>query len=404
MIFTPNIIEIVSPKLIEIEGETTILVARITIFYILFSLVITILSILLQINYIFYPIGIVTIIFNTILLLSLYLSYKFNFLSIYILSLAIIVAGLIQIVYLIFFLKKIKLIIFKKFSFKQSYIYAFLYLFLPAIIIYGTFSILKLASYIFSNNTIGHASYFYYADRLFEIPTNVISLSISIILLPFFTKLMQENKRDELINIVKKSIRLLFITVLPVVVLMFCIPEFIVSILFERGLFNKDSTKSTALILQTLSLAIIPNCIIIVLLLIFFIQKNTKPLLYISLVIIIFHLMNLFYLNNSFLLIGSSVAIVLSFWLYLFCLIWILQKKMKIIDIDFTYILGKYILINLFLVIYFYYFKEVILDKKFLYNFFIFFVSILIYLFYLTIFDKIFVKDIISKIFKTNDI
>lgn len=401
-IFTNPILETIAPKLMGSESDLTIMASRLTIFYILICVIVSIISILLQINFIFYPIGVVTIIFNLVLLICLYLSYQFNFLSIMHLSFAVILAGIMQIIYLIQFLKKLNLVIKKKFTFEKKFISSFINLFFPAIIIYGTFQIIKFASYMFSNKIIGHASYFYYADRLYEIPSNLISLSITIILLPLFSRLTNENNINQIISITQKSIKLLLIIVLPIVILMFFIPEFIVSLLFERGLFNYNSTKFTALILKTLSLSILPHCLILLLLILFFVQKYMRPLIYISLVIIFFHLLTLMYLHEKLFVLGPSLSIVLSCWLYLFILIWSLNKKMKIFSFNYCGTLIKYLIINIFLALYFYYLKDFILiEEKFTASL-ILLMSAIIYIFYLFIFDKVFVVDIVLKVFKKN--
>ena len=92
----------------------------------------------------------------------------------------------------------------------------------------------------------GSISYLYYADRVFELPLGVFVIALGVAVLPSFSRLVAEGRRDEFHREVGLALRLLLFITLPAMVGMIVLRVPILNLLFQRGAFGERETLLTA--------------------------------------------------------------------------------------------------------------------------------------------------------------
>lgn len=111
-----------------------------------------------------------------------------------------------------------------------------------------------LASFLIS----GSISYLYYGNRLFQLPLALFAIATSIALFPMIARSIKNKDENKALRLMKKS-SLILLGLLSVSTLIGIVfNEFIVSLLFERGAFDRTDTINTALILSMYLIGLIP--------------------------------------------------------------------------------------------------------------------------------------------------
>ncbi|HUW22544.1 MAG TPA: murein biosynthesis integral membrane protein MurJ [bacterium] len=88
-----------------------------------------------------------------------------------------------------------------------------------------------------------------YAGRLVQVPLVIFSSSIAIAVFPFFSSQIAENKIEEMKDSVAKSIRMSGFIFIPLTVILVILAKPIITLLFQRGLFDSHATNLTSIIL-----------------------------------------------------------------------------------------------------------------------------------------------------------
>lgn len=92
----------------------------------------------------------------------------------------------------------------------------------------------------------GSISYLYYADRLVQFPLGIFAIATSTAVLPSLSKQAAEMNYEGLKETFCYSLKLVFYITIPAMVGLIVLREPIISLLFQRGEFNAESTRLTA--------------------------------------------------------------------------------------------------------------------------------------------------------------
>jgi putative peptidoglycan lipid II flippase len=92
----------------------------------------------------------------------------------------------------------------------------------------------------------GAVSYLYYADRLVQFPLGIIAIAAATAALPSFSRLSTDGDVEGLKASLSFTLRLVFFITLPAMVGLIVVREPLVSLLFERGTFDRQTTRLTA--------------------------------------------------------------------------------------------------------------------------------------------------------------
>jgi putative peptidoglycan lipid II flippase len=412
LFFLVLIIEILMPLFIFLiapgfeenyeKMELAITLTRITFPFLLFISLASFFSAILNSHNKFAIASAAPIILNIILTGVLFFGKILGDQLVYYLSYAVTASGLLQFIFLYFFVKKY---FSPKFSFNikiEKKIKVFFKKLLPSIFSSGVTQINILVGTIIASFEASAVSYLYYADRVYQINLAIAGIAIGTVVLPQLSKHIQ-NKRKEKINLIQnKALELSLFLSIPAAIALLIASEEIISSLFGYGSFNEDNVKNSSKALFYFAIGLPAFSLIKIFSTFFFARHNTKIPFYISLISVLLNVFIsvIFFKKLGFLII--PIATTISSWFNAFLLFIFLKKKnlfsFNIIFISrFSKILTASVLMGVFFnyVIYF-------LHDKFVYQahykaFYLLGVVILGLMFYLLI-------AILIKAFKRSDI
>jgi putative peptidoglycan lipid II flippase len=127
----------------------------------------------------------------------------------------------------------------------------------PGLVGFAAAQINILINTILATGTmIGAVSWLSYAFRLFQLPVGILSVSIGNSTMVHFSEAWKKKDVEGAKAGLQASYYLSFVTIMPAFVVLFCLSEEIVNLIFERGRFSHDSTLMTAEALRMYALGL----------------------------------------------------------------------------------------------------------------------------------------------------
>ena len=361
-IFTPFLVYLIAPGFLENSAKFNLAVefTRITFPFLLFVSISSFFSGILNSNNRFAAAAAAPIILNIVLILSLLTSYFLNLDFAKQLSYGVTLAGIIQLLFLVYFTKKYyePSIEFKaKISSKVKFFFKKL---LPSILSSGVTQINILVGTIIASFEASAVSYLYYADRIYQINLALAGIAVGTVSLPILSKAFKEKNFSKISNIQSKSIELSLLLSLPASMGLILASEQIVNALFGYGSFTKENIYMTASALKYFGYGVPAFALIKILSNFFFARNDTKTPFYISSFIVA---LNVFISLSLFSKIGFiiiPIATSISTWVGVIVYIYFLNKK------NFLLVKKDYLPKNIF---------KIILNTIFMSLLFVFFVE-----------------------------
>ncbi len=192
------------------------------------------------------------IIMNLFFIISACIAGNFDSLTgVYILSIGVLIGGLFQVFSTLPFLKKAKL----KFAFGGNIFTKdtklILLLMLPAILGASAYQIKILVTRAFASLLpTGNISWLFYAERLFQLPIGIFTISLASVLLPLLSRDSASGNQKDFSNKLSDSLRYTSFILIPISFWLYCNSEFLISLLFERKNFTANDSIMTANILR----------------------------------------------------------------------------------------------------------------------------------------------------------
>ena len=160
-------------------------------------------------------------------------------------------AGLLQFLLQLPFLKKLGLIPKPRFKRHHDGVSKILKLMLPAIIGSSVAQInLLLDTIIASFLAVGSVSWLYYSDRLLEFPLGIFGIAIATVILPTLSKQHARDSNDEFNQTLNWAVRLVLIIAIPACIGLFILAAPVLATLFQYGEFSTSDTYLTSLSLM----------------------------------------------------------------------------------------------------------------------------------------------------------
>ena len=267
------------------------------------------------------------IILNILLIGILFFANYLNDSLVYYLSYAVTISGLIQLVFLFYFVKKFYTPNFNfKFTINEKVKFFFRKL-LPSIFSSGVTQINILIGTIIASFQSSAVSYLYYADRIYQINLAIAGIAIGTVILPQLSKYIQNDLKSEINLIQNKALELSLFLSLPAMVALMIASDEIVSALFGYGSFSEESVTNSAKALFFFSFGLPAFSLIKVFSSFFFAYHNTKIPFYISLISVIINIsISVIYFSSiGFIIIPIATSI--SAWLNSILLFIFLKKE-----------------------------------------------------------------------------
>ena len=344
-LFMPTIISLIAPGFVEDKEkfELAVKFSRLTFPFLVFISVSSLIGGYLNTMRKFAAMAFTPVILNISMISALLffeLDQSNKVLNTQYLSLSISLAGVLQLIWLLFYLRKIGIFlefkkIFSKTLFKISRESKKLFkLFLPAAIGNGVYQINLLIDMILASTLpAGSISYLFFSDRVNQLPLGVLGIALSTALLPILSEQIKKNNLKDANASINNCLQLSFLFAIPASLGLIGLSNEIINFLFVRGEFTSESAKLTSLSLCALSFGLPAFILIKVLAVCFFSREDTKTPVYVALITMIINLILNLILIDYFLHVGLAIATSISAWLNAIILLVILKKR-KLITID----------------------------------------------------------------------
>ena len=403
-IFMPSFVFIIAPGFSDNSDKLnlTISLTRITFPFLLFVSLSSFFSAILNSHNKFAVASAAPIILNIFLILVLiFQSYLNDWLVIY-LSYAVTLAGIVQLIFLFFFIRKFY---FPKitFNFKIDYkVKLFFKKFLPSIFSSGVTQINILVGTIIASFQASAVSYLYYADRIYQINLAIAGIAIGTVLLPNLSKYIQSKNKKKIDFIQSKALELSLFLSLPATIALLIASEEITSSLFGYGSFDDLSVKNSANALFYFALGLPAFSFIKIFSSFLFARHNTKIPFYFSVLSVITNIIISVYFFNKIGFIIIPIATTISSWFnVIMLLMYLIDKKYYLINLKFIKSLLK-IILSTVLTSYIFYNLIKFFSENLTYNSEYKLITIIL-LVIVTFFIYILIS-ILTKAFKTSDI
>ena len=328
-IFTPYLVYLIAPGFItdELKFDLAVELTRITFPFLLFVSLSSFFSGILNSYNKFAAAAAAPIILNVIMILSILISYFLNLNIVRQLSYGVTLAGIIQLLFLVYFTYKFYLPNIK-FSFKiSSKVKFFFKKLLPSIFSSGVTQINILVGTIIASFQSGAVSYLYYADRVYQINLAVAGIAVGTVSLPVLSKTIKLKNFSRASDIQNKALQLSLLFSIPASLGLICASEEIINGLFGYGSFSAKDVEITSKALMFFGYGLIAFALIKILSNLFFARDNTKiPFLISSFIVFLNVTISLSFFDQlGFLIIPIATSI--SAWVGVLIFLYVLKKK-----------------------------------------------------------------------------
>ena len=328
-IFMPLFIKILAPGFTSDQAKFNELVkvSRIIFPFLILISVSSICSSILNSHNKFALSAALPIILNITLIIALIIAAYIAADFLIILSWSVIIAGLIQFIFLIIALTREKIYFFFTTKIYSKYIKRFTKLFSVSFFSSGLLQINILIGTIIASYESGAISYLYYADRVYQLPLALIGVAIGMALLPSISSKIKSGSYETIHESIEQTLLYSLLFAVPASVGIYSLSDEIISVLFERGVFDDKSSLFTAKALKFYALGLIAFILMKIYTPIFFAYENAKPTLYITAINLVINtvLSIVLFINIGF--IGIPIATSTSAWISILLMNHYLKKN-----------------------------------------------------------------------------
>jgi putative peptidoglycan lipid II flippase len=339
-IFMPQLIFLIAPGFYNDPEKLKLAVdlSRITFPFLFFISLASFFGAILNSHNKFAAAAAAPIILNILLIGSLFLSRLVNISEVVVLSYAVSISGLLQLIILLFFVRKkfiptlsIRIKITKKVIF-------FFRKLLPSIFSSGVTQINILVGTIIASFQTGAVSYLYYADRVYQINLAVAGIAVGTVMLPELSKHIKSKNIEETKNLQNRSLELCLFLSIPAAIALILASQEIITSLFGYGSFSKTSVANTAIALTFFAFGVPAFSILKIFSNFFFARNDTKTPFYLSLISVTLNIIIsvIFFGRYGFVIIPIATSI--SSWVNVLMHYHFIKKKnFHIFDSKFIY-------------------------------------------------------------------
>ena len=328
-IFTPYLVYLIAPGFVDdnVKFNLAVEFTRITFPFLLFVSLSSFFSGILNTNNKFAAAAAAPIILNIILIISILISYFQSLNIAKHLSYGVTLAGVVQLIFLIFFTMKfykpnIKLSI--KITSKVKFFFKKL---VPSIFSSGVTQINILVGTIIASFQSGAVSYLYYADRVYQINLAIAGIAVGTVSLPVLSKAFQSKNYSKIADIQNKSLQLSLLLSVPASLGLIIASKEIVNGLFGYGSFTSKDVEMTSDALMFFGYGVIAFALVKIFANFFFARDNTRTPFYISSFIVFLNVIISvsFFDKIGFLIIPIATSV--STWIGVSLFLYILVKN-----------------------------------------------------------------------------
>ncbi len=328
-IFMPQLIFLIAPGFYKDPEKLKLAVdlSRITFPFLFFICLASFFSAILNSYNKFAVSAAAPITLNLVLIGSLFFSQWLNMSDVLLLSYAVSIAGFIQLIILLFFVRKnfrpvlsfkIKIDEKIKFFFKKL---------VPSIFSSGVTQINILVGTIIASFQSGAVSYLYYADRVYQINLAVAGIAVGTVMLPELSKYIKNKNFKEITNLQNRALELCLFLSIPAATALVLASEQIITSLFGYGSFDNESVTNTATALTFFAFGVPAFSTLKIFSNYFFARDDTKTPFYLSIFSVVLNILISvsFFGKIGFVII--PIATSFSSWVNVFLHFYFIKKR-----------------------------------------------------------------------------
>ncbi|MGY4533744.1 putative peptidoglycan lipid II flippase [Pseudomonas sp. TE3786] len=243
---------------------------------------------------------------------------------------AVLVGGLLQLLYQLPHLKKIGMLVLPRLNLRDAGVWRVMKQMGPAILGVSVSQISLIINTIFASFLVaGSVSWMYYADRLMELPSGVLGVALGTILLPALSRSFSSKNTEEYSRLMDWGLRLCFLLALPCALALAIISEPLTVSLFQYGKFSAHDAQMTQFALIAYTVGLLGIILVKVLAPGFYARQNISTPVRIALITLAAtQLMNLlFFFTLPYPHAGLALSIGLAACLNAGLLFWQLRKQ-----------------------------------------------------------------------------
>ena len=349
-IIMPFIVYVLAPGFSDnnLVVSHIISLTRVTIFFMPLISIVALIGVITNVSGRFWPYAFTPIILNLSLIISCFFISDFWIIKSMPLSIATVVAGVLQLIFMLIIVKKYKILHVTKansddISLKDKdeikvYIQKTWRKFLPAALGGGILQINLLVDTILASLLgFGSVSYLYFADRVAQLPLGIIGIALSTSLLTSLSKSIAVNDIKQFSRELIISLKIGLFFSIPALFIFINFSDLIISVLFERGNFGFKESMETAQALKAYAFGIPAFIILKSCQPAFLAEGNTKTPMYIGIVLLILNIIFSLIMMRYFYHTGIALATSITSWIGCFIYIGILIKNGKILKPKLTF-------------------------------------------------------------------
>ena len=217
------------------------------------------------------------------------------------LAYGVFIAGIIQLLFQIPFLAKIKAVPRPRWKPRHEGVRRVGTLMLPAIFGSSVAQInVLLGGIIASLLGVGKVSLLYYSDRLMEFPLGLFGIALATVTLPYLSRQHANESMEEFSNTVDWSMKLVLLIAMPAAVGLIMLAEPLVTTIFYGGEFTAFDVEMTALSLQAFAIGLIGFSFVKILAPAYFAREDTRTPVRVGLIALV---------------VNFGLSVVLAWWL-----------------------------------------------------------------------------------------
>jgi putative peptidoglycan lipid II flippase len=246
----------------------------------------------------------------------------------YIMSIAVLTAGLIQVLVLWFRVRQVAFSV--KFTprFFSSEVKDISRHMLPGMLSSGVWQINMLVDMrMASSLSVGTVTYIHFADRINQLPLSLIGVAVGTSLLVALSSSFNKNKLRLANAQFNTSVLLVTSLSIPALFIAFILAPELITIVFKRGCFNERDAMITAQVLMGLLTGLPAYVLSKVFSAAFFASKDTKTPVKVGILSVIVNIAVLYTLTPIFAHIGIALATSISSWVNVILLYCILHRR-----------------------------------------------------------------------------
>ncbi len=120
---------------------------------------------------------------------------------------------------------------------------------IPGVISGGITQVNLLIATMIATTIDRAVSYLYYADRVYQLPLGVVGVAIGVVLLPDMSRKLGSGNTEAAVGSQNRALELALFLTLPATFALFAMPQAIINVCFQHGVFTSSDTWATALAL-----------------------------------------------------------------------------------------------------------------------------------------------------------